>query len=483
MSISTIIFRFLSLCVLLLCLPAYLFHGSNNISNEYNNDQQNVRILDTAKPISGVLYYTEYYYADSQCSQLYFLQSLIINQCYMSSNAQSISTMNYDYAMNTLLSLGTNNGYLLTQTYYNDQQCTVLDNGNPPQVNYNTPTQCQAVNSGVISGFGNLFVIASISSSPPSTSGGGITIKGYGQIGCSGNPQELSYYVGNAAGTLTSAMSTCLGIFQGVCGINSIGVSTFAPTYPVSSAKCTSGTALVKLSYPISCTAKGFIGQGMAYYGIASCSDPPTAGAAAAACFADTEMVQLEVLPDSASKKYIPLRDVQIGDRILTVNNQGHQVYSPVVYLPHGQNNDRTTFMILTTESGRDVKMTRNHYLPGGACSSPNTLPMIVASQVMVGDCVETVSGREQVVSVEKVEGKGIFTVITMEELIVVNDIVATPFGGVNPTVANIYYNFHRLVYAISFWQYKSSSVLTSMINSNWLQGTMEKMWRQLSIL
>ena len=86
--------------------------------------------------------------------------------------------------------------------------------------------------------------------------------------------------------------------------------------------------------------------------------------------------------------------------------------------------------------------------LPAGACAL-STFPLVAAGKVGVGDCVQTVSGREQVVSVGKVEGKGIYTVIAMEELIVVNGIVATPFGGVNPTLANWYYNLHRLTYYI----------------------------------
>ena len=138
--------------------------------------------------------------------------------------------------------------------------------------------------------------------------------------------------------------------------------------------------------------------------------------------------------------------DVQVGDRVLTVNTKGEQVMSEVAYLPHGRNEQRTTFAQVATESGRDLKMTMNHMLPAGACALP-TLPLVAADQVAVGDCVQTVDGREQVVSVNKVEGKGVYTVIALEELIVVNGIVATPFGGVNPTLANWYYNLHRLAY------------------------------------
>ena len=163
------------------------------------------------------------------------------------------------------------------------------------------------------------------------------------------------------------------------------------------------------------------------------------------------------------------MADVQVGDRILTVNAKGEQVFSDVVYLPHGRNTHLATFATIATASSRDLKMTMNHILPAGACAL-STLPLVAASAVAVGDCVQTVDGREQVMSVGKVEGKGIYTVIAMEELIVVNGIVATPFGGVNPTLANIYYNMHRLVYATSWGKY-----LLGM--NQWLQVATVEWW------
>ena len=183
-------------------------------------------------------------------------------------------------------------------------------------------------------------------------------------------------------------------------------------------------------------------------------------------CFAGSELVTLESGGDKQ------MSEVQIGDRILTVNNKGEQVFSDVVFVPHGANEERTTFTVVTTDGGRDLKMTANHILPAGACATPSTLSVIAASQVVVGDCVQTVSGREQVVSIKKVEGKGIYTVIAMEELIVVNGVVATPYGGVNPTLANMYYNMHRLAYAT----FKQTS-------ARWMQGTTEMVWGVLSAL
>jgi hypothetical protein len=153
-------------------------------------------------------------------------------------------------------------------------------------------------------------------------------------------------------------------------------------------------------------------------------------------------------------------------------SKSGKMMFSDVVFLPHRSNMESTMFMKITTVSGRDLKMTQNHYLPAGSCSSSFNLPIIVANRVRVGDCVQTISGREQIISVGTIEGKGISTIIAMEELIVVNGIVATPFGGVNPTLANIYYNMHRLAYATM-----------KQTSARWMQGTTEMVWGMLSAL
>ena len=176
---------------------------------------------------------------------------------------------------------------------------------------------------------------------------------------------------------------------------------------------------------------------------VASPVSSPTSGSTSA-CFAGTELVTLE------SGETKSLTQVEVGDRVLTMNaKSGKMIFSDIVFLPHGSNMESTTFVKITTLSGRDLKMTMNHMLPVGTCDTKQSLSYLSASEIVVGDCVETVTGREQIVSVESMEGKGIYTLIAMEELLVINGIIATPFGGINPTLANIYYNLHRLVYSV----------------------------------
>ena len=85
---------------------------------------------------------------------------------------------------------------------------------------------------------------------------------------------------------------------------------------------------------------------------------------------------------------------------------------------------------------------------------------MTPARSLNVGDCVETISGRDTIVTIAEQPGTGAYTIVAMEELIVVNGIVATPFGGINPVWGNVYYNLHRLVY--SLWG-KPHSIVSAM--------------------
>jgi hypothetical protein len=136
------------------------------------------------------------------------------------------------------------------------------------------------------------------------------------------------------------------------------------------------------------------------------------------------------------------IAEVQIGDRVLAADSTGK-----TLFVPHGANKDTALFAHISTVNGRDVKMTLNHILPAGACNSSSSLPLVYASDVSVGDCIQTVSGKEMVSMVEHVQSEGVYTIVTKEEFIVVNGIIASPFGA-NHMMANMFYNVHRFVYA-----------------------------------
>ena len=158
------------------------------------------------------------------------------------------------------------------------------------------------------------------------------------------------------------------------------------------------------------------------------------------ACFDGSETLHLE------SGEVRAISNVRVGDRVLSADAAGRTSYSDVVYVPHRANSDDALFTHITTTSGRDIKMTPSHIILAGPCHSSAPLPLTYASLVSVGDCVMTVSGEDMVSTVETVQGKGLYTVVTKEEYVVVNGIIASPFAA-NHMLANLYYNIHRLVY------------------------------------
>ncbi len=115
--------------------------------------------------------------------------------------------------------------------------------------------------------------------------------------------------------------------------------------------------------------------------------------------------------------------------------------------------------MVLTTESGRDVKMTADHLLFAGACeieasssstSSSSALPLVRAGSLKVNQCVQTLAGRDRIISVSRQTVRGLYSAVTMdgEKFLVVNGIVASPFAF-NHAIVNAFYSLHRAFYSV----------------------------------
>ena len=115
-----------------------------------------------------------------------------------------------------------------------------------------------------------------------------------------------------------------------------------------------------------------------------------------------------------------------------------------VIFVPHGYDKESTIFAHIVTESGNSVKMTLNHILPAGTCGS--SLPLTYASTITIGQCIQTIAGHEKVSKVGIIRGEGVYTIITNEEYVIVNGIIASSFGG-NHIMANLYYNLHRFIH------------------------------------
>lgn len=156
-------------------------------------------------------------------------------------------------------------------------------------------------------------------------------------------------------------------------------------------------------------------------------------------CFSGSDTVLLEDMTAA------PISDLKIGDRVVSWT-EGKVGVTEVVFLPHPKNDIEATFIRMELASGRSVQMTPNHIIPFGECANPATIVPGRADLLTVGKCVFTVSGVEEVVGLSSVRDRGMYTLVTKDEFVLVNGIVASPFA-MNHYVADKFYSIHRFAY------------------------------------
>jgi hypothetical protein len=166
-------------------------------------------------------------------------------------------------------------------------------------------------------------------------------------------------------------------------------------------------------------------------------------------CFSGSELVKLE------SGEYKPISEVETGDFILSADVDGTNFrYAPVVAVPHDASNQVIAeFLQLRLLSGRDIMLTPDHLLlVSHRCDE--VLVLSLASTIKPGMCLVSVSADsgsikdEVITAVPALKRRGIHSVVTTAELIVVNDVVASPFAN-SHAIGHAYYNIHRFLLLI----------------------------------
>jgi hypothetical protein len=170
---------------------------------------------------------------------------------------------------------------------------------------------------------------------------------------------------------------------------------------------------------------------------------------AAASCFSADELIETE------GGARVPISSIRVGDRVLASSRTGDFKYADVIAVPHGKNDIETSFVVVST-AATDLKLTPDHLILSGVCGSD--LALKKAADVLVGSCLMTTTGQVNVSGISVARGKGVYTIVTTEELVVVNGIVASPFA-LNHFAADSFYNVVRLLHRSSPAMLKSSFV------------------------
>lgn len=288
-----------------------------------------------------------------------------------------------------------------------------------------------------------------------STTSSGISIQYYSDKSCtstSGSPNTYSSAcstISSIYGLTVSALATTNTFGNPLASVASLQYSI--SSYYSAGVACTASPTFIEY-YPVS--AAGTVvncGTGTTYstgldtftindgsfsqsFGTGSA---PSSSDSSSSCFAGSETVEL------LSGDFKSLDEVKVGDQVLVASLDGKTTsFSPVIVVPHGQNKDAATFINIVTQSGREVKMTPDHILLNGACGTE--LNLVTAKSVQTGSCVQTKDGEEVVQSTNTVADRGVYTIVTKADgLLVVNGIIASPFA-VNHHVANAFYSIHR---------------------------------------
>eukprot|EP01036_Dinobryon_divergens_P025586 gene25586-34150_t len=136
-------------------------------------------------------------------------------------------------------------------------------------------------------------------------------------------------------------------------------------------------------------------------------------------CFAGFETVTM----DSGEKKVI--QDVQVGDRILaySTTKKGNLPVFMEIWMDGYDSGEQSS-----------LTLTPDHLI-----------------QVVVGECIATVSGQKRVIgsgyptSLDRYNRSG-YSVVAEDELIVVSDVIVSPFSA-NHFLPNLFYYIHRYLY------------------------------------
>ena len=158
--------------------------------------------------------------------------------------------------------------------------------------------------------------------------------------------------------------------------------------------------------------------------------EPPPDG-----CFHGSNMVHLQ----NGKQKLIS--DVEVGDSVLVVDENGITRYSQVIIQLHKSQEETIDFRVIRTKTGRNITLTDHHLIYKTEKNRLNRslnefvdLPAVFAKKVRKGDFVFVLDrGQEiipdEVVSTDSETRKGMYSPVTAHGTIIVEDILASCYS------------------------------------------------------
>jgi len=125
----------------------------------------------------------------------------------------------------------------------------------------------------------------------------------------------------------------------------------------------------------------------------------------------------------------VAMSDLQIGDVVLAISDEGSVVASEVYAFGHRDSEVSTSFVVISTDSGHSLVLTEKHLVP--ICLKG--MEFVLAGSVKAGDTVyvQTPNGTAQatVSDVHFEERQGLYAPITLEGTVFANGVAASCYA------------------------------------------------------
>jgi len=142
--------------------------------------------------------------------------------------------------------------------------------------------------------------------------------------------------------------------------------------------------------------------------------------------------------------------EVRAGDQVLVMASDSKPVYEPVEWLYHRDPNAEADFITVTTKSQRTLRLSANHLIPIVPCSNIELKKQGVthladaqsyfARRLRVGNCIAALIDNEfvadQVINIVQERKRGIYSPITNQGTIIVNDVYVSCYSSVENHLA-----------------------------------------------
>ncbi|XP_075232228.1 hedgehog signaling protein [Lycorma delicatula] len=190
----------------------------------------------------------------------------------------------------------------------------------------------------------------------------------------------------------------------------------------------------------------------------------------------------------------LELKDLQIGDSVLTIDSSGNLVYSEVILFLDRDPNEVRPFLKISTSSGAVINITPSHLIMRVDDIKDLILNPVYADSIIVGDNLlirNQTNNRlvvDKVVSVKPFREKGVYAPLTRTGMIIVNNITASCYALISSqTLAHfafapvrLYINIKESFYR--FWTVVTSPLKTLSDDNNHISKKFEETKPQIGI-